>query len=172
MHPYRKASPSPLPVSPEPPPLVDGYRRPPSISSSPSSAHSQENGTARLTAAAKRQKYFRRLFKFRQMDFEYAFWQMFLAVSLVYRVRVCSTSSLRWFPQIHRLGYLRRLHRCRHPYCISIMVYHQSLPNSFTSKRAGCRVGLRLRRPSERVFPVVDDPTPLSAGLPQYCDKP
>lgn len=88
MHPYRKASPSPLPVSPEPPPLVDGYRRPPSISSSPSSAHSQENGTARLTAAAKRQKYFRRLFKFRQMDFEYAFWQMvylFMSPQKVYR---------------------------------------------------------------------------------------
>lgn len=30
----------------------------------------------RLTANAKRQKFFRRLLKFRQMDFEYAFWQM------------------------------------------------------------------------------------------------
>ena len=30
----------------------------------------------RLTANAKRQKYFRRLLRFKQMDFEYAFWQM------------------------------------------------------------------------------------------------
>jgi len=30
----------------------------------------------RLTADAKRYKYLRRILKFRQMDFEYAFWQM------------------------------------------------------------------------------------------------
>lgn len=30
----------------------------------------------RLSANAKRQKYLRRLLKFKQMDFEYAFWQM------------------------------------------------------------------------------------------------
>lgn len=30
----------------------------------------------RLTATAKRQKYLRRLLKFKQMDFEYAIWQM------------------------------------------------------------------------------------------------
>ena len=29
-----------------------------------------------MTANAKRTKYLRRIFKFRQMDFEYAFWQM------------------------------------------------------------------------------------------------
>ncbi|XP_067663385.1 protein unc-50 homolog [Haliotis asinina] len=43
---------------------------------------------ARLTATAKRRKYFRRLFKFRQMDFEYAFWQMvflFSSPQKVYR---------------------------------------------------------------------------------------
>ncbi|XP_041358018.1 protein unc-50 homolog [Gigantopelta aegis] len=43
---------------------------------------------ARLTATAKRQKYFRRLLKFRQMDFEYAFWQMiylFVSPQKVYR---------------------------------------------------------------------------------------
>jgi hypothetical protein len=41
-----------------------------------------------LTATAKRQKYLRRLFKFRQMDFEYAFWQMiylFVSPQKVYR---------------------------------------------------------------------------------------
>ncbi|KAL8585663.1 Protein unc-50 [Nucella lapillus] len=41
-----------------------------------------------LTANAKRHKYFRRLFKFRQMDFEYAFWQMmylFYSPQKVYR---------------------------------------------------------------------------------------
>ncbi|KAK7097622.1 protein unc-50 homolog [Littorina saxatilis] len=43
---------------------------------------------AKLTANAKRQKYFRRLLKFRQMDFEYAFWQMiylFYSPQKVYR---------------------------------------------------------------------------------------
>ncbi|OWF43985.1 protein unc-50 homolog [Mizuhopecten yessoensis] len=43
---------------------------------------------SRLTATAKRQKYLKRLFKFRQMDFEYAFWQMiylFVAPQKVYR---------------------------------------------------------------------------------------
>ena len=32
--------------------------------------------SARHTATAKRQKYLRRIIKFKQMDFEYAFWQM------------------------------------------------------------------------------------------------
>ncbi|XP_060080024.1 protein unc-50 homolog [Ylistrum balloti] len=43
---------------------------------------------SRLTATAKRQKYLKRLFKFRQMDFEYAFWQMiylFVSPQKVYR---------------------------------------------------------------------------------------
>ncbi|CAG2256719.1 Protein unc-50 homolog A,Protein unc-50 homolog B,Protein unc-50,Protein unc-50 homolog [Mytilus edulis] len=43
---------------------------------------------ARLTATAKRQKYLKRLCKFRQMDFEYAFWQMiylFISPQKVYR---------------------------------------------------------------------------------------
>ncbi|XP_033743502.1 protein unc-50 homolog [Pecten maximus] len=43
---------------------------------------------SRLTASAKRQKYLKRLFKFRQMDFEYAFWQMvylFVSPQKVYR---------------------------------------------------------------------------------------
>ena len=41
-----------------------------------------------MTAAAKRYKYLRRLFKFRQMDFEFAAWQMiylFIAPQKVYR---------------------------------------------------------------------------------------
>ncbi|KAL5012944.1 hypothetical protein ScPMuIL_011495 [Solemya velum] len=42
----------------------------------------------RLSASAKRQKYLRRLFRLRQMDFEYAFWQMvylFISPQKVYR---------------------------------------------------------------------------------------
>ncbi|XP_052674170.1 protein unc-50 homolog [Crassostrea angulata] len=42
----------------------------------------------RLTATAKRQKYLRRLLKFKQMDFEYAIWQMiylFVSPQKVYR---------------------------------------------------------------------------------------
>jgi hypothetical protein len=41
-----------------------------------------------MTAAAKRYKYLRRLIKFQQMDFEFAFWQMlylFIAPQKVYR---------------------------------------------------------------------------------------
>ena len=34
-----------------------------------------------MSAAAKRWKYLRRLVHFRQMDFEFAFWQMFYLVS-------------------------------------------------------------------------------------------
>ncbi|KAK3798779.1 hypothetical protein RRG08_040611 [Elysia crispata] len=56
-------------------------------------ANSNGNGVSprrdsHLSATAKRQKYFRRLFKFRQMDFEYAFWQMiylFISPQKVYR---------------------------------------------------------------------------------------
>jgi len=43
---------------------------------------------SRMTASAKRHKYLRRILKFRQMDFEYAFWQMiylFIAPQKVYR---------------------------------------------------------------------------------------
>lgn len=50
---------------------------------SPTSSISFSNGDpaqgkqeTRLTATAKRQKYLRRLLKFKQMDFEYAIWQM------------------------------------------------------------------------------------------------
>ena len=35
-----------------------------------------------MSAAAKRWKYLRRLVHFRQMDFEFAFWQMFYLVSM------------------------------------------------------------------------------------------
>jgi len=41
-----------------------------------------------MTAAAKRYRYLRRLFKFRQMDFEFAAWQMvylFIAPQKVFR---------------------------------------------------------------------------------------
>jgi len=65
-HVYRSVSP---PVSPS-------LATPPS----PLSAHKPEDSPhkqeQRLSANAKRQKYLRRLFKFRQMDFEYAIWQM------------------------------------------------------------------------------------------------
>ncbi|XP_055893713.1 protein unc-50 homolog isoform X1 [Biomphalaria glabrata] len=76
---YTKVSP---PVSPTP-------------TLSPFSSRSSSNGStasqkreSHLTATAKRQKYFRRLLKFRQMDFEYAFWQMiylFISPQKVYR---------------------------------------------------------------------------------------
>ncbi|BFZ24342.1 hypothetical protein BsWGS_27381 [Bradybaena similaris] len=80
------------------------YKVSPSVSPTPTSqprspflSRSSSNGSitsglqerdVQLTATAKRQKYFRRLFKFRQMDFEYAFWQMiylFVAPQKVYR---------------------------------------------------------------------------------------
>lgn len=41
-----------------------------------------------MSAAVKRYRYLRRLFKFQQMDFEFAFWQMmylFVAPQKVYR---------------------------------------------------------------------------------------
>jgi UNC-50 family len=44
--------------------------------SASSSVADRPQSPTRLTADAKRNKYLRRLFKFRQMDFEYAFWQM------------------------------------------------------------------------------------------------
>lgn len=56
--------------------------------SRPSSNGTAGSNTSHLTATAKRQKYFRRLLKFRQMDFEYAFWQMiylFISPQKVYR---------------------------------------------------------------------------------------
>lgn len=65
-----------------PPPSVNGS---PPMSPVPGTGPDQMWGTstgdnkrlqARLTATAKRSKYLRRLLKFRQMDFEYAFWQM------------------------------------------------------------------------------------------------
>ncbi|XP_029649896.1 protein unc-50 homolog [Octopus sinensis] len=87
MQPFGKVPHSPTP-SPKPQQSpFDGFRRSTSLESN-SSTISQENGLARLTAAAKRKKYFRRLFKFRQMDFEYAFWQMiylFVSPQKVYR---------------------------------------------------------------------------------------
>ena len=64
---YTSVSP---PMSPQSPNASSPF-----LSRSPSEEQnsSQEQ---RLSATAKRQKYLRRLFKFRQMDFEYAFWQM------------------------------------------------------------------------------------------------
>ena len=52
---------------------------------SPSSASAflppPANAKSCMSAAAKRWKYLRRLVHFRQMDFEFAFWQMFYLVS-------------------------------------------------------------------------------------------
>jgi len=45
-------------------------------SASTSFAADRAQSPTRLTADAKRYKYLRRILKFRQMDFEYAFWQM------------------------------------------------------------------------------------------------
>jgi len=47
-----------------------------SISSTSTSFADGPQSPTRLTADAKRYKYLRRILKFRQMDFEYAFWQM------------------------------------------------------------------------------------------------
>ncbi|XP_059170542.1 protein unc-50 homolog [Physella acuta] len=79
---YTKISP---PVSPTPsmPPFSPFLSR-----TSSNGSTSSQTREAHLTATAKRQKYFRRLFKFRQMDFEYAFWQMiylFVSPQKVYR---------------------------------------------------------------------------------------
>lgn len=66
-----------------------------------------------MSAAAKRYKYLRRLFKCHQMDFEFAAWQMvYLFISpqkvyrnFQYRKRKLSIMSIRW-------KYTRRLHQC------------------------------------------------------------
>ncbi|ESO03484.1 hypothetical protein HELRODRAFT_100226 [Helobdella robusta] len=65
-------------------------RSPQSLSSSPPSSPSSASSSLcfQLSATAKRQKFLRRLFKFRQMDFEYALWQviyLFIAPQKVYR---------------------------------------------------------------------------------------
>ena len=63
-------------------PLSYGFAPPVSRGTSTSSATSRPQSPTSLTANAKRNKYLRRLLKFRQMDFEYAFWQMlYLLVS-------------------------------------------------------------------------------------------
>jgi len=46
------------------------------MSSTSTSLADRAQSPTRLTADAKRYKYLRRILKFRQMDFEYAFWQM------------------------------------------------------------------------------------------------
>ncbi|KAK6172900.1 hypothetical protein SNE40_016469 [Patella caerulea] len=59
-----------------------------SIMSPLSSMNGSSKQDARLTATSKRQKYFKRLLRFKQMDFEYAFWQMiylFVSPQKVYR---------------------------------------------------------------------------------------
>lgn len=58
------------------------------FNSSVDSTHQDNRNEARLSATAKRHKYLKRLCKFRQMDFEYAFWQMiylFVSPQKVYR---------------------------------------------------------------------------------------
>ena len=57
-----------------------------------------------MSAAAKRWKYLRRLVHFRQMDFEFAFWQMFYLVSIQFtqcteldlNYRSKSKSAVQW----------------------------------------------------------------------------
>ncbi|KAL4230049.1 Protein unc-50 [Mactra antiquata] len=74
---YRSVSP---PMSP--------HLSPPSSPVLTQSDDGQPKQEQRLSATAKRQKYLRRLFKFKQMDFEYAFWQMIyllVAPQKVYR---------------------------------------------------------------------------------------
>ena len=57
-------------------PLITPQLSPVSSDSNLSYNSSMTNNKSRASATAKRQKFFRRIFKFRQMDFEYAFWQM------------------------------------------------------------------------------------------------
>ena len=62
-------------VSPTMSPALSPQTSPPSSPFfSKTDDHSRQE--QRLSANAKRQKYLRRLLKFKQMDFEYAFWQM------------------------------------------------------------------------------------------------
>ncbi|KAK7486989.1 hypothetical protein BaRGS_00021805 [Batillaria attramentaria] len=74
---FGKTSPPVSPSSTLSSPFADGRR-----------SDDNKKTDAHLSANAKRYKYFRRLFKFRQMDFEYAFWQMlylFYSPQKVYR---------------------------------------------------------------------------------------
>lgn len=48
----------------------------------------RQDSQDRHSATAKRHKYLRRLFKFRQMDFEYAFWQMLYLIVAPQKVYV------------------------------------------------------------------------------------
>ncbi|KAK2188405.1 hypothetical protein NP493_133g03032 [Ridgeia piscesae] len=84
MYDYGKYSP---PVSPPMSPMPSGLMTPPLTPAAPQSP-STSRQQQRHTATAKRHKYLRRLIKFQQMDFEYAFWQMvylFVAPQKVYR---------------------------------------------------------------------------------------
>lgn len=67
---YRSVSPTMSPqLSPQlSPPTSPFFKK--------ASEERSDNQEQRLSANAKRQKYLRRLLKFKQMDFEYAFWQM------------------------------------------------------------------------------------------------
>ena len=59
-----------------PPPLAGRMTSTSTVSSASTSFADRAQSPTRLTADAKRYKYLRRILKFRQMDFEYAFWQM------------------------------------------------------------------------------------------------
>jgi len=66
-----------------------------SMSSASTSFTDKAQSPTRLTADAKRYKYLRRILKFRQMDFEYAFWQMLyllIAPQKVYAYIISCTS--------------------------------------------------------------------------------
>lgn len=83
---YGKYSP---PVTPPMSPVSMGsYTQTQSLTQSPASKSRQNSHTNRHSASAKRFKYLRRIFHFRQMDFEYAIWQMlylFISPQKVYR---------------------------------------------------------------------------------------
>ena len=66
MYSYTKVSP---PASPQPSQTI-------TLSAPSQNGTDSRKQQTRHTAAAKRQKYIRRIFRFHQMDFEYAFWQM------------------------------------------------------------------------------------------------
>ncbi|KAK2166518.1 hypothetical protein LSH36_38g03043 [Paralvinella palmiformis] len=78
MYSYTKVSP---PASPQPSQTI-------TLSAPSQNGTDSRKQQTRHTAAAKRQKYIRRIFRFHQMDFEYAFWQMLyliIAPQKVYR---------------------------------------------------------------------------------------
>lgn len=87
MYGYTKYSPPASPTSPSSP-RFDSVTQTQTLTSPSLTNRQHSQQSQRMTASGKRYKYLRRILKFRQMDFEYAFWQMlylFVAPQKVYR---------------------------------------------------------------------------------------